>query len=166
MGTNVTLLIETETKYCGGCNQDKPVGEFSKNRSNKGGLQSQCRECRNRYQAGYQKTGQGREVQRKSSLKRYNTLPGRLCCIFHHMNRRCNNPNHKYYYRYGGRGIQNRFTSLDDFRDYVINILGIIHIDQIEGLEIDRIDNDDHYEKGNIRFVTPKENANNRGSNS
>ena len=30
------------------------------------------------------------------------------------------------------------------------------------GLQIDRIDNDGHYEKGNIRFVTCVENNNNR----
>ncbi len=39
---------------------------------------------------------------------------------------------------------------------------GITTIEQVEGLDIDRIDNDSDYEPGNIRFVTHKINQKNR----
>ena len=74
------------------------------------------------------------------------------------MNQRCNNPEAQNYKYYGGRGIKNKFTSLDEFRDYVMNELRV----DPRGLDIDRIDNSGHYEKGNIRFITHKENCQNR----
>lgn len=42
--------------------------------------------------------------------------------------------------------------------NYVVDILKV----DPRGFDIDRIDNNGHYEKGNIRFVTHKENCNNR----
>lgn len=78
------------------------------------------------------------------------------------INYRCNNPNCSIYGNYGGRGIQNLFISQLHFLNYVIFELGITTFEQIEDLQIDRIDNDSHYMPGNIRFVTPKVNNNNR----
>ncbi|KKK99325.1 hypothetical protein LCGC14_2633830, partial [marine sediment metagenome] len=66
------------------------------------------------------------------------------------------------YKNYGGRGIENKFKSLDDFRCYVTDFLGITEFEQIKGLQIDRIDNDGDYKPGNMRFVTAKVNSNNR----
>lgn len=34
-----------ETKHCPGCDLDKPVGEFSKNRAKPDGLQNYCKTC-------------------------------------------------------------------------------------------------------------------------
>ncbi|KKK51461.1 hypothetical protein LCGC14_3114730 [marine sediment metagenome] len=79
------------------------------------------------------------------------------------MNQRCSDPKAHNYNRYGGRGIKCLFKSLDTFRDYVMNGSGYDTIEKLKGLQIDRIDNNGHYEKGNIRFVTAKENSNNRG---
>jgi len=73
---------------------------------------------------------------------------------------RCNNPGHSAYKYYGGRGIQVNFESCDEFVDYVIDVLQI----DPRGLDIDRIDNDGNYEPGNIRFVTHKENLQNKGT--
>ena len=95
----------------------------------------------------------------KQRKKRYrNVISGYLVDVFYNINQRCNNPRTHNYNRYGGRGIENRFTSLDDFRDYVLDVLKI----DPRGLQIDRTDNNGHYEKGNIRFVTCKENCNNK----
>ena len=109
----------------------------------------------------YRATERGQKVYRQAKRKYQATLKGRLGQIFSDMNHRCNNLKNRNYKYYGGRGILNKFT-LDGFRDYVTNDLGINSIEQIQGLQIDRIDNDGHYEKGNIRFVTPEVNVNNR----
>jgi len=69
---------------------------------------------------------------------------------------RCLNPNNNAYHNYGGRGI----TVCEKWKDF----LGFYEDmgDRPEGLQIDRIDNDDGYCKENCRWVTPKENCNNR----
>ena len=95
----------------------------------------------------------------KTYDKKYRkTLNGYLNTVYAGMRHRCNNPSVCNYHRYGGRGIENRFESLDDFRDYVINTLKV----DPRGIQIDRIDNNGHYEPGNIRFVTAKVNCSNR----
>lgn len=73
------------------------------------------------------------------------------------MKKRCDNPNQVYYNRYGGRGI----TYQEDWKDFenFYRDMG----DCPEGLELDRIDNNGNYEKGNCRWVTHKVNCNNRG---
>lgn len=62
---------------------------------------------------------------------------------------RCNKPSHVKYYSYGGRGIQMKFVSFEDF----YAALG----DRPEGMTLDRIDPDGHYEPGNVRWATWKE---------
>ncbi len=86
------------------------------------------------------------------------SIVGHLQQVFYNLKKRIANPT--------GRnacytGIKNKFESLDEFRDYVVYELQI----DPRGLQIDRIDNNGHYERGNIRFVTAKENSNNRGEN-
>ncbi len=159
------------TKYCTGCEKDLILGEFSKDQSKKDGLHSRCEGCKVRYQKeyykdnrgeriqrnkAYQKTEKGRRATYRANRKYKTTFGGRLQSVFSGMNHRCNNPNDKRYRRYGGRGIKNKFT-LDDFRDYVVNVLGITTIGQIESKHVHRIDNDGHYEPGNIEFLTLEE---------
>jgi hypothetical protein len=69
---------------------------------------------------------------------------------------RCNNPKSTAYKWYGGRGIKicKRWLKFENF----LEDMG----EQPDGLEIDRIDNDGDYEKSNCRWVTHKENSNNR----
>lgn len=74
------------------------------------------------------------------------------------MLRRCNNPKDKRYNDWGGRGIENKFPNFKAFHDYVIKELRI----DPRGLTIDRIDNDGHYEHGNIRFITQAKNNRNK----
>ena len=75
------------------------------------------------------------------------------------MRKRCSNVNNKDYCRYGGRGIkvcdewQNDFLS---FERWAINN------GYIEGLTIDRVNNDGNYEPNNCRWVTHKDQCNNR----
>jgi len=92
------------------------------------------------------------------------SLINKLRSRYHNFNDRCNRPTCTSYKRYGGRGIQNLFTSQLDFLNYCINKLHITTFEQIYKLEIDRIDNDSHYMPGNIRFVTHQENNNNKKS--
>lgn len=67
---------------------------------------------------------------------------------------RCLNPNHNSYAAYGGRGIEFRFTSFQEFLAEV----GL----RPPGMLLDRKDNDGHYEPGNVRWVTYKQSAQNR----
>jgi hypothetical protein len=90
------------------------------------------------------------------------TIKGYLARLYHNILTRCNNKNHHRYFDYGGRGIECKFKSLNNFRSYIINDLGFNTRDKINTLQIDRIDNNGHYEKGNIRFVTCSENQLNK----
>ena len=161
-------------KFCPRCRKLKSSSEFYRSPNTKSGLSSWCMVCysevgKERYIKNRNKIRQrtkeyaasekGAEVQRKSKRKYRDTIKGHLALIFNAICRRCTNSSCENFKYYGGRGIENKFASLNDFRYYVTEILGA----DPRGLQIDRIDNNGHYEKGNIRFVTAKENSNNRG---
>jgi hypothetical protein len=74
------------------------------------------------------------------------------------MKKRCDNPKQVFYYRYGGRGI----TYQADWVDF-INFYRDMG-DCPEGLELDRTDNEGNYTKDNCKWVTHKENCNNRSN--
>jgi hypothetical protein len=71
---------------------------------------------------------------------------------------RCRKTWRKDYPRYGGRGIEFRFDSFEQFYAE----LG----PRPAGMTLDRINNDGHYEPGNVRWATPQQQrANQRPAN-
>lgn len=73
------------------------------------------------------------------------------------MKARIYNPNNKYYYRYGGRGLTTDYDRFEDFKaDLYISYLQAIHDNPGRKISIDRIDNNHGYIRGNIRWTTPE----------
>ncbi|HQS33741.1 hypothetical protein [Polaromonas sp.] len=72
---------------------------------------------------------------------------------------RCYNPDCKSYPDYGGRGIA-VCKSWHDIATFVAELPPGYK----SGLEIDRIDNDGHYQPGNVRWATRRKNTGNRRS--
>lgn len=68
---------------------------------------------------------------------------------------RCQNPKHKLFKYYGERGIEFRFDSFKSFLD----ILGFRPSSKYS---LDRINNNGHYEPGNVRWATKQEQVLNR----
>ena len=69
---------------------------------------------------------------------------------WHAINQRCKNQKCKAYKNYGGRGIEVRLGSFEEF-------LAEVGLRPSPELSIDRINNDGHYEKGNLRWATRKQ---------
>lgn len=82
----------------------------------------------------------------------------RLHNILSGMKRRCNNPNDAAYARYGGRGIFvcSEWENSDAFIEWALT-----H-GYADNLSIDRINNDDGYYPDNCRWITLKEQNDNR----
>lgn len=180
-------LSEKTCTKCGGV-FPATAEYFHRRKDSKDGLRNDCKKCHGKqtkqyreghleqakqYNKQYRQTKTGKEKHaqdywrhKKKRLEQHReyreTLNGYLRQVFKDMVHRCTNPKRHNYSRYGGRGIKCTFSSANSFIDYVVNALGISSFEQIRGLQIDRTDNDGHYEPGNIRFVTAKVNANNR----
>ena len=72
---------------------------------------------------------------------------------------RCEDPCSRHWKRYGGRGIKlsDEFQDTRVFVEYVRSLPNASR-----KLQLDRIDNNRGYERGNLRWVTGKDNCNNR----
>lgn len=156
-------------KQCSKCKKWKSFSAFYKHPRGKNGLHARCKKCLKNYARKRRKTKSGKGYQKKYQQlhraeinkreKDYRkTIKGCLCSRFQNIRHRCNDPKNTAYKNYGGRGIKLKFKSLKEFIDYVMNELQV----DPRRLQIDRIDNNGHYEPGNIRFVTAKVNCNNR----
>lgn len=73
---------------------------------------------------------------------------------------RCYRENNPSFHRYGGRGI----SVCSEWREYLVFKKFALENGYVEGLSIDRIDNDGNYEPTNIRFVPMKDNVRNRNA--
>ena len=74
---------------------------------------------------------------------------------------RCYKKTHKSYESYGGRGI----SVCDEWRDAATFIGWALENGYEDGLQIDRIDNDKGYDPSNCRWVSSKQQGNNRRNN-
>lgn len=103
------------------------------------------------------------EVARKIHLKHgdcpYGKKASKLYTVWAGMKNRCTVKSHIEYQQYGGRGIRvcDEWSS-----DYTKFKKWALDHGYEEGLQVDRIDNDKGYSPENCRFVTRKENSNNR----
>ena len=138
-------MLKQLLKTCSVCGVEKDRSNFNKHRLRKDGLDSKCRECN---RAANQKWYLQRQ---KSSNRLYSTYVG--------MKGRCHSPSHGNYPHYGGRGITVCQEWRDSFRAFKQWALQNQYRD---GLQLDRIDNDQGYSPENCRFVTASENQRNK----
>ncbi len=104
-----------------------------------------------------------REATARRSLKhgaRRNRAKTHEYKVWETLIQRCTNPNDEGFKNYGGRGIgvYPPWLKFENFLAYLISTIGLCP----PGLTIDRKDNDENYEPGNIKWSTRKEQANNR----
>lgn len=78
---------------------------------------------------------------------------------WYNMRQRCQNPNHKNFDRYGGRGIEID-PRWDDFECFAVDMGP-----RPNGHSLDRINNDLDYSPANCKWSTSLEQTNNRSSN-
>lgn len=114
-------------------------------------------DCGNKCEISGNALRRGRTMQcRKCSLEKHNMTDSKTYNTWRCMRSRCNSIKSHEYYLYGGRGIK----VCDAWNNFInfYNDMG----ERPEGKKLDRIDTNGDYYKENCRWVTPKENSNNR----
>lgn len=85
--------------------------------------------------------------------------------VYNDMLGRCSREGHQNYRDYGGRGISVHPEWVDDFWAFVRDV-GERPEGKTKGgrayWQLDRIDNDGNYERGNVRWASPEQQANNK----
>jgi hypothetical protein len=137
---------------CGGAPYYIPAGNL------RSGAAKQCRDC------GHASCSKKRKSKTGYAL----IVPDDYHCsrLVNRINasiRRCHNENDAQYPNYGGRGIQVYTPWRAHKAEYLRYLISLPNWEKPE-LELDRIDVDKGYEPDNLRFVTPKENCNNKRS--
>lgn len=159
-------------KVCTICKESKDQSEFSIQKNVKSGLYSCCKLCHSKYRknrkvlprAVYDAEGKETEPEvfpevwvlnngkRPSSSKK-------MYIIWHGMMARCYRKNIKLYRSYGAKGIrvEKRWHEVENF----IGDMGM----RPGKMQLDRINTLGNYSRSNCRWVTVKENQNNRIDN-
>lgn len=102
-------------------------------------------------------SGKGRPVGQRTRM--YGVWKGMKC--------RCNCKTATGYQNYGGRGIRvcEEWNSFAAFRDFIMTLIPTGEKDIPRGLDIERRDNDGHYEPSNVRLTTRSVNLCNKRDN-
>lgn len=79
--------------------------------------------------------------------------------LWRNIHKRCYTPGHNRWASYGGKGIQ-VCSEWFSFKQFYLDLFPL----WTAGKQLDRIDNDGHYSKENVRFVSPAENSQNRAN--
>lgn len=106
----------------------------------------------------------GREATRKRSTTHGHARHGQVSSEYKSwrcMRKRCLDPSHEEYHRYGGRGLSIEPTWVLDFQSF-INDMGL---KPSRKHTLERLNNDLGYFKENCMWATMKEQANNRSNN-
>lgn len=85
-----------------------------------------------------------------------------LYALWGNIKQRCENPRAIDFDDYGGRGLQLHKEWSEDATTFIEDVIQEIGEKPGKEYSLDRIDNEVGYEPGNIRWATPKEQANNR----
>ena len=96
MGKRKGTLLDTVTglKKCSCCEQYKPASNFSKNRSTKDGLQTQCKECKKIADTEYEKSDKGKQTLAKAATKYYKSEKGQIAIFNGYAKRRKREESH------------------------------------------------------------------------
>lgn len=147
---------EIIVKTCSSCKEKytAKVENFSIDRKRKDGLSSWCRVCSRGAARRYNSSSKGKLSVAASKSKFNASVKGKLSRTYHNILQRCNatygNVNDR---QYNGKGIECKFGSAAELFDYVVNVMEV----DPRGKVCHRIDNDGHYERGNIEFLTRAE---------
>lgn len=101
---------------------------------------------------------------RKKRFTKHGKRNHKIYGVWCTMKSRCYNANRNDFKYYGGRGIKMSDEFKADFNiffDYITALPYYENRDKLN-LTIDRIDNNKNYEKGNVRWATKKQQANNK----
>jgi hypothetical protein len=83
----------------------------------------------------------------------HNLHDTKLYGVYQSMKQRCTNKNSQRYEYYGAKGVKVLWEDVEDF------VVWAYDSGYKEGLSIDRIDSDGHYEPANCRWITLEENT-------
>jgi hypothetical protein len=106
---------------------------------------------------GSLRTGASKSCQCKSAARKHGLHGSTEHMTWKHMKSRCNNPRDNAFKNYGGRGIRVCQRWQDSFEAFLADV----GQRPDPSLTLDRINNEGHYEPGNVRWADRKTQANN-----